>query len=95
MHIYMYMWVCVCIYIYIYVYIYIYIYTVILIQIFLGWQKIVDMNSEILSSHWQMSKSRRQIYFLLLVHYQPTTLLRQAGNLLLENFGTLIFIMIT
>ena len=42
-----------------------------------------------------MSKSHQQIYVLLLAHYQPTTLLRQAGNLLLESFGTLIFIMIT
>ena len=65
------------------------------IQIFLRRQKIADVNSDILSSRQQMSKSRRQIYFLLLAHYQPTTLLRQAGNLLLESLGTLIFIMIT
>ena len=57
--------------------------TAFLIQIFLRWQS------------RQMSKSRRQICFLLLAHYQPTTLLRQAGNLLLESFGTLISIMIT
>ena len=63
--------------------------------IFLRRQKISGVNSEILSSRRQMSKSRRQIFFLLLAHYQPTTLLRQAGNLLLESFGTLIFIMIT
>ena len=53
------------------------------------------MNSDILSSRRQMSKSHQQIYFLLLAHYQPTTLLRQAGNLFLDSFGTLIFIMIT
>ena len=52
---------------------------------FFCWQKIVDVNS----------KSHRQIYFLLLAHYQPTTLLKQAGNLLMETFGTLMFIMIT
>ena len=69
--------------------------TAFLIQIFLRWQKIADVNSDILSSRRQMSKSRRQICFLLLAHYQPTTLLRQAGNLLLESFGTLISIMIT
>ena len=62
---------------------------------FLRRQKIADVNSEILSSRRQTSKSPRQIYFLLLAHYQPTTLLRQAGNLLLESFGTLIFILIT
>ena len=66
-----------------------------LIQFFLRRKKIADVNSDILISCRQMSKSRRQIYFLLLAHYQPTTLLRQAGNLLLESFGTLIFIMIT
>ena len=64
-------------------------------QIFLHRQKIADMNSDTLSSRQQMSKSCWQIYFLLLAHYQPTTLLRQAGNLLLESFGTLIFIIIT
>ena len=66
-----------------------------LIQFFLRWQKIADMNSEILSSCRQISKSCWQIYFLLLAHYQLTTLLRQAGNLLLESFGILIFIMKT
>ena len=45
--------------------------TAFLIQIFLRWQKIADMNSKILSSCWQMSKSCWQIYFLLLAHYQP------------------------
>ena len=72
-----------------------YICTAFLIQIFLRRQKIADVNSDILSSRRQMSKSRRQISFLLLAHYQPTSLLRQAGNVLLESFGTLIFIMIT
>ena len=66
-----------------------------LIQIFLHRHKIANVNSEILSSRQQMSKSHWQICFLLLAHHQPTTLLRQAGNLVLESFGTLIFIMIT
>ena len=39
--------------------------TAFLIQIFLRQQKIADVNSDILSSRRQMSKSRRQIYFLL------------------------------
>ena len=41
-----------------------------LIQIFLCWQKIADMNGDIFRSCWQMWKSHWQIYFSLIAHYQ-------------------------
>ena len=43
-------------------------------QIFLCQQKIADMNGDIFRSRWQMCKSRQQIYFLLIAHYQLTFL---------------------
>ena len=45
-----------------------------LIQIFLHRQKIADVNGDIFRSCRQMCKSRRQIYFSLIAHYQLTSL---------------------
>ena len=48
--------------------------TAFLIQIFLRCQKIADVNGDIFRSRQQMCKSRRQIYFSLIAHYQLTSL---------------------